>query len=54
MHISAYYSTYAGVTAGLSGIRSTIVDGSMPQKTTFSDSRKNSVVCWIDNGAQNN
>lgn len=48
------YSTYAGVSSDKSRIRSSIVSGSMPKSSTFTDAQKNSIVCWIDNGAANN
>ncbi|MEI7492409.1 MAG: hypothetical protein WCK92_13495 [Bacteroidota bacterium] len=48
------YSNYSGITADKAAIKSTIVDGSMPQGSSLSTAQKNSVVCWIDNGALNN
>lgn len=48
------YSTYAGISADKSNIRSSIVSGSMPKKSSLADAEKNNVVCWIDAGALNN
>jgi hypothetical protein len=48
------YSSYSGVSTDKSRIRSTIVDGSMPKRSTLSDAQKNAIVCWIDNGGANN
>ena len=35
-------------------IRAAISSGSMPQNATLSAAQKNSIMCWIDAGAQNN
>ena len=35
-------------------IRSVIASGRMPQGGSLSTSQKNSILCWIDGGAQNN
>ena len=48
------YSTYTGISADKSNIRSSIVSGSMPKKSSLTDAEKNNVVCWIDAGALNN
>lgn len=48
------FSGYAQIAADKSAIRSKIVSGSMPQGGSLSDTQKNNVVCWIDNGAPNN
>jgi hypothetical protein len=48
------YSSYSGVFSDKSAIRSSIVSGSMPKKSSFTDAEKNNVVCWIDAGAANN
>lgn len=48
------YSTYSGIANDKEAIRMTIVNGSMPTKTTLTSAQKNSVVCWIDSGAPNN
>lgn len=48
------YSSYTQVAAYRNSIRSRIIDGSMPQGSSLSDTQKNAVICWIDTGAQNN
>lgn len=48
------FSSYSNISADKSAIRSRIVDGSMPQSGSLSTAQKNNIVCWIDNGAQNN
>jgi hypothetical protein len=48
------YSTYNGIAADKDAIRMTIINGSMPTKTTLTATQKNNVVCWIDSGAPNN
>lgn len=50
----AKYATYSGIAGDKAAIRRTIVDGSMPEGTSLTAAQKNSVVCWIDNGAVNN
>jgi len=35
-------------------IRSAVLSGSMPKNATLSASQKNSIICWIDDGAPNN
>ena len=47
-------TTYAQIKSSVSSIRSSIVSGSMPQKSTLTTDQKNSIVCWIDAGATNN
>lgn len=48
------YSTYAGLSASATQVRSEIVSGRMPEGTTLSSTQKDAIVCWIDNGALNN
>ncbi|MFZ4522838.1 MAG: hypothetical protein ACOYNC_14110 [Bacteroidales bacterium] len=48
------YSNYSRISGDKAAIRSTIVNGSMPEGSTMSAAQKNTVVCWIDNGAPNN
>lgn len=48
------YSTYSKVKNAASSIRNAIVNGSMPSKGSMSTADKNTVVCWLDNGALNN
>ncbi len=35
-------------------IRGQVLAGLMPQNTTLTAAQKNAIICWIDNGAQNN
>ena len=46
--------THAQIFAARSTIRSAVSTGRMPQGSTLSASQKNSIICWIDNGAPNN
>jgi hypothetical protein len=50
----ANFSNYSQISTDKSAIRSRIIDGSMPQQGSLSDTQKNNVVCWIDNGVPNN
>jgi len=47
-------STYSQVIANKSSVRNMIVSGQMPKGGSLSDAQKNTIVCWIDNGAVNN
>jgi hypothetical protein len=35
-------------------IRGAIASGAMPKNATLTTAQKNSIICWIDSGAQNN
>jgi len=35
-------------------IRSAVASGAMPKNATLTTAQKNSIICWIDSGAQNN
>jgi hypothetical protein len=48
------YNSFTSVNNDKSGIRSSIVSGSMPKNGSMTVAEKNSVVCWIDSGAPNN
>jgi hypothetical protein len=48
------YSTYQSVTSVASTIRSDVANGSMPQNSALSNSQKDAILCWIDNGMPNN
>ena len=48
------YSGYSQIAGDKSAIRSSIADGNMPRGTSLTSTEKNSVICWIDNGAMNN
>jgi hypothetical protein len=45
---------YAQISMDKSEIRSDVVAGRMPQGMTLTTAEKNTIVCWIDNGALNN
>ena len=47
-------TNYAQVFNARSAVRTAISSGAMPQNGTLSIAQKNSILCWIDNGAQNN
>ena len=47
-------TNYDQVFAARVSIRAAIASGTMPQNTTLSAGQKNSIICWIDNGAPNN
>src|SRR6266498_4855924 len=46
--------TYTEVYNARAAIRSAVADGSMPKDGTLSNTQKNVILCWIDNGASNN
>jgi len=46
-------TTYSQIKNAATSVRSSIVDGSMPQNNTLSTAQKNLIVCWIDAGAKN-
>ena len=47
-------TTYTQIYNARGAIRTSILNGSMPQNSSLSGAQKNSVICWIDNGATNN
>ena len=47
-------TTYNQIYNNRSAIRTSIMNGSMPENGSLSSSQKNAVICWIDAGAQNN
>ena len=47
-------TTYTQVKSAAASIRSSVVSGSMPKNSTLTTEQKNTIVCWIDAGAQNN
>jgi|SRR5438552_15508871 len=47
-------TNYNQVFSSRTAIRTAIASGSMPQNATLSVAQKNSILCWIDNGALNN
>lgn len=46
--------TYQQIFNARIAIRSAVASGSMPQNSTLSASQKNTILCWIDNGAISN
>lgn len=48
------YSTYSQISASKNKIRSVVVSGEMPRGKTLTSAQKDAIICWIDNGAQNN
>lgn len=47
-------TNYTEVFNAQSSVRSAVSSGRMPKNASLSSSQKNSIVCWIDNGAPNN
>jgi len=47
-------NNYTNIVASKSSIRNMIINGSMPSSGKLTDSQKNAIICWIDNGAPNN
>ena len=47
-------TNYTEVFAAHSLIRPAVISGTMPQNTTLTTAQKNTIVCWLDNGAPNN
>ncbi len=47
-------SNYTQVSGAKAAIRQAVSTGSMPQGGTLTTAQKNSIICWIDNGALNN
>ena len=47
-------TTYAQIFNARAAIRTAIVNGTMPKTGTLSTADRNTIICWIDNGAQSN
>ncbi len=47
-------TNYAQISAANNTIRAAVSSGRMPQGGTLTTAQKNSIICWIDNGALNN
>lgn len=45
---------YAQILSARSAIRTAIISGRMPQGGSLTTAQKNSIICWIDNGAPDN
>jgi hypothetical protein len=48
------FTNYNEVFNKRSNIRTAVSSGAMPQSGSLSSGQKNSIICWIDNGAPNN
>jgi hypothetical protein len=48
------YTTYSQISSDKGRISSTIKNGSMPQNGSLTTNQKNTILCWIENGAPNN
>jgi hypothetical protein len=46
--------TYAQISGAKTSIKSAVSNGSMPRGGSLSSDDKNSILCWIENGAANN
>ena len=51
---AAQLNTYQVVHDNAAQIRASILSGRMPRGGTLTNAQKNSIYCWIDNGAKNN
>jgi hypothetical protein len=51
---AAQLNTYQVVHDNATQIRASISSGRMPKGGTLTNAQKNSIYCWIDNGAKNN
>ena len=47
-------TNYTQVSNAKTLIRTVVSNGTMPQNGTLTTAQKNSIICWIDSGAQNN
>ena len=47
-------TTYSEIFNARSQIRAAVASGTMPQTGSLTADQKNSIICWIDAGAQNN
>jgi hypothetical protein len=47
-------TNYMQVFNARTAIREAIRTGLMPQNTTLTQAQRSSIICWIDNGSQNN
>jgi hypothetical protein len=46
-------TSYASVKNASAAIRASVVSGSMPKNSSLSTEQRNTIVCWIDAGANN-
>lgn len=47
-------TNYTQIFNARASIRAAVISGAMPQNGTLSTAEKNSITCWIDDGAPNN
>lgn len=47
-------TSYSAVFANRSSIKTAVANGSMPENGKLTSDQKNSIICWIENGATNN
>src|SRR5580765_2641990 len=47
-------TTYSQIFNARSLIRTAIANGSMPKTGTLTTAQRNTIICWIDNGAESN
>src|SRR5215510_851028 len=47
-------TTYSAIANAHADIRSAILSGLMPKNGSLTSAQKNTIICWIDNGAPNN
>ena len=46
--------TYAQIAAAKVSVRSSVASGAMPKGGTLTSAQKNTILCWIDDGAKDN
>lgn len=46
--------TYAQIASAKVSLRSAVANGSMPKGGTLTTAQKNSILCWVDDGAKDN
>jgi len=47
-------TSYAQISANSVAIRTAIANGTMPKTGSLTTAQRNTIVCWIDNGAPSN
>lgn len=48
------YTTYSAINADKNKISSEVRNGTMPKNGSLTTDQKNTILCWIENGALNN
>ncbi len=46
--------TFAKISGAKVAIKAAVASGSMPKNGSLTPAQKNSIICWVDAGAQNN